>query len=572
MVLPTPTPTPTPSAADSTATPTTVAGEGTPTPTTVAGEGTPTPTSVAGEGTPTPTTVAGEGTPTPTTVAGEGTPTPTSEAGADMPTPTNTPVPQTIQAEVNVEQGGSMNVTNNRGLTCNVQVPPNGVAEAITLHYQEASTPSTKPGTRFAHGGHAFTLTAHRNGEELADYTFAQPATMRFNYDDSGMSLEEEQRLLLYSRSTSSDPWELAATATHHAYDTDNNQVTVLVDHLSEFALFYEQDATQIQTVYLPLITRNSTTANTQLSSTTLSNTQLSSTTLVSTVVCLNPPPVPMPDGFTPDADAQAALDHVNEYRDLVGLPPMRLHPNIILAAQNHATYLITNDGNSAAFPDLGRTPSSHGEVEGFPGFTGASVNDRLYHTGYLIEDNYDRVGMGEVISYRGDPEAAVDGWIETVYHRFPFMDATIDEMGYAKDDDNNPDTWNKADVMNFGRSKWRPIVDTSKVIVYPADGQTGLNPGWNSNSESPDPYPDDDMVGTVITLSPVGIQTFDSLELRPDGGNAVAMHPLEQDSSDYYTAAQDPLEANTTYNVKATGTDNAGNPLTLEWSFTTGE
>lgn len=231
--------------------------------------------------------------------------------------------------------------------------------------------------------------------------------------------------------------------------------------------------------------------------------------------------------------------------------------------AENHAHYYVQNDGNSSAF-----SHGAHSEVEEFPGFTGAKFWQRMDYT------HYDGQAAAEVMTFGPqDPSSAIASWMETVYHRLPFMNPGIDEMGYGQAMNNTASTA----VVDFGFSSIAPIVPEDSVVVYPIDGQTDLNTSWHCN-EWPQPFPGVDCrnnpVGTVITIQAWGNQSFDSLELRTSNGALVNMHQLfvEDNRNLWYTAPRQPLNTGTTYNVTLRGTDHTGNADTITWSFTTAQ
>jgi uncharacterized protein YkwD len=271
--------------------------------------------------------------------------------------------------------------------------------------------------------------------------------------------------------------------------------------------------------------------------------------------------PSPTPD-IPPE---EQALNRANYYRQQVGVPPMQLHPAIVEAAQNHADYVILNRGVDGAFPN-----GSHSEAEGFPGFTGESFSERMRAAGYPGST------ASEVLhstSGEPDPIVGIDRWMETVYHRQPFINPGYDETGYGQGYADG----RGVEVMNFGRSSDAPSVSSDTIIYYPADNQTELPTGWYCR-ETPQPFPGVDCrenpVGTVITMKVWGDHTFDTLELQTASGTSVAVHPLFFDSNFrlWYTAPREPLAPYITYTVSVEGTDEDGNPLERTWRFTTGE
>lgn len=114
---------------------------------------------------------------------------------------------------------------------------------------------------------------------------------------------------------------------------------------------------------------------------------------------------------FVPDSDAVAYL---NEYRRGSGLSALK--PNQILsqAAKNHAEYSAQNEY------------MGHDEAAGRAKFSGATPADRALAVGYkstLVLEN---------IAYKSDFKEAVDGLFSAIYHRFAFLNLSVDEVGYA--------------------------------------------------------------------------------------------------------------------------------------------
>jgi len=275
-----------------------------------------------------------------------------------------------------------------------------------------------------------------------------------------------------------------------------------------------------------------------------------------------NPSPTVIPTSVSIAPEAQA-LAQANIYRQLVNAPLLSLQANITQAAKDHATYYTTNYKSTAAFPG----GNVHGEVEGFTGFTGVNFWDRMKNAGYTGSARF------EVMHLIADPLLTVESWVASVYHRIPFIDPRMNEVGYGQAEVSAA----AAAVMDFGASTNIAPVETSTVILYPVPNQTAVPRAWDCN-EAPNPYADvscssSNPVGYVITILPMGNQTFDQLELSTAAGTLVTTHSIRYDSAFkvWYAAATAPLNASTSYNVKLQGKDNAGKALTLNWSFTTG-
>lgn len=258
------------------------------------------------------------------------------------------------------------------------------------------------------------------------------------------------------------------------------------------------------------------------------------------------------------------AIARANEYRQQVGLAPLQSHAAIGTAAQNHANYYVTNAHDPAA-----QTYGPHGEVAGKPQFTGQWPSDRLKAA------NYPWFGGAEIIHFRGDAITSVDGWMATVYHRFPLLDPGAHYAGYAQARKDN----SVIDVMDFGGGPtatgvWLPA--NPYPLAYPANGQTEVPVSWDGG-EVPNPLPPGTPgpVGYPFTLQPIGGKLkVDRAELRTAAGAVVAVHPNPADcasGSCYTLIAVSPLQPRTEYIVDAAGNVD-GVPFQQQWRFTTGD
>ena len=281
-------------------------------------------------------------------------------------------------------------------------------------------------------------------------------------------------------------------------------------------------------------------------------------------------PPDPLPpqtgeqvnDGdyaVAPDASAAqiAALDRTNWYRKNVGVQLVDMDPAINLAAQSHANYY---EKHVAAY-NSGQIPGgAHAESSAFAdGFTGEDFGDRMAAAGYMGSPGF------EVMAFIGNPVSAVDGWVETVYHRIPYVTPEMIDAGYGGS--------SKADVMNFGRGG----ANGQHVVVYPWDGQTGLKRSWDGY-ESPQPPPPESGYpsGTIITLTTSAGMALeiDSHQILDPAGTPLdhVWHPKGSNgfmSATWALYANSPLEPETTYTVSLSG-QLAGSAWSKEWSFTT--
>lgn len=282
----------------------------------------------------------------------------------------------------------------------------------------------------------------------------------------------------------------------------------------------------------------------------------------------------PVPMGHIPNnarSDQIAALARANWYRAQSGLPPLDMIDAINQACQAHSDYYATHYKN---YQSTGYSP--HNENPAWAeGFVGASLGDRMGKFGY-------HAGASEVIAFVHNPEGAVDGWMNTLYHRIPFMNAGLTACGYGAAGSGTWSDSSKIDTMDFGWEDAEGNEYSGPMLegIYPPPGSTGI-PRSFDGMESPQPpppfngYPS----GTIITITWSEKAGFHGTEhniwadldgkelnhtwleantdLNLSGTNTVAMY------------ADDPLEKGTKYWVHIVGEKN-GVPYEKKWFFWT--
>ena len=252
------------------------------------------------------------------------------------------------------------------------------------------------------------------------------------------------------------------------------------------------------------------------------------------------------------DPQSVRAYDRTNMYRRAIGLPCINFVPAIALAATRHCAYYAGNRGSCIDNP--------HREVKTCDQFRGERFGDRLKVAGYTGSAAY------EVTTYIGDGAAAVDQWVDSIWHRIPILDPYVADAGYGMD--------RACDTMDFG---WGATA-TNDPVVYPYDTQTGLPTSFNGNVESPPPprppkgwpggYP------IIVYAAGLSVQTH---RLLDDKGLAVAHTFIAPDDpasgglliNEAVMYADQPLKNKTTYRVMVDG-QKRNEPMHLAWSFTT--
>ena len=251
-------------------------------------------------------------------------------------------------------------------------------------------------------------------------------------------------------------------------------------------------------------------------------------------------------------------------------------NPSLDLAANNHAAYSVSNDS------------VTHTETAGLGSFTGVSPGKRIGITDYPKTAGKDEpVAWGEVLSKTGSmSQEAFDGLSAAIYHRFVMLSSQFDEVGIALRPSNQANSM--VSVVDFASKK--PI-RSDRVIVFPANGQTNVAPAFNSDYETPDPFPNASFVGYPVSIqsdrgTKLTVSRFELYKvvngqrvsteiptwIRGAGGKALGDSNLE--SHEAFLVAQESLENDTQYEVLFLGTFVEGTAaptiVTKIWRFTT--
>jgi uncharacterized protein YkwD len=273
------------------------------------------------------------------------------------------------------------------------------------------------------------------------------------------------------------------------------------------------------------------------------------------------------PQTFSPSAQQQTALTQLNLYRQQAGLPLAQLSESVDLAAQAHAQY------------NLATGILGHQEIPGTSNFVGVNPPDRMGYFGCWQ-------GGSEDAAQLGNAAWAIDGWLASVYHRVPMMTYRLVDVGYGGAI--TPGTVSGMDVMDFSSQSGQP--PAARVITtYPASGQMNILSNWGISGETPSPFPagTNPPYGFPISLhiaqgtgSTAGTDTVQGTgALNDSNGQPVQAFYLDRtvDQSgfltgdDYFLIPMQPLQPNSSYMARITGTDLMGNKFDNTWQFTTG-
>lgn len=274
-------------------------------------------------------------------------------------------------------------------------------------------------------------------------------------------------------------------------------------------------------------------------------------------------PPVSPPGA--PVATGDTALDGFNWFnyrRTGIGLSALVRNARLDTAAAGHSNYLRLNN------------TVSHDQVAGSPGFTGASLENRLTAAGYTLSRPY---AYGEVISAAGDRSGFyhAEELITAIYHRFVILEPVFKEMGTGASTNSSNYTYFTADFAASGG--YGPGLGRGRIATYPADGQVMVPATFLSDTETPDPVPNQNAVGYPVSVhadisSNIVVTSF---TIRPRNGAALTTRLLSS-ATDTHTSSHvaaivplTTLSANTAYDVSFTGTVD-GVAVSRNWSFTT--
>jgi hypothetical protein len=165
-------------------------------------------------------------------------------------------------------------------------------------------------------------------------------------------------------------------------------------------------------------------------------------------------------------------------------------------------------------------------------------------------------------MAFRNDPEAAVNGFINTVYHRTPVLSPWYRHHGYGGAVD--------CDTIDIARG---PTTPDDATGVYPYANQTGVPPSFDGSREGPEPPapPTGWPSGSPITLYGRDITVNTHQILLESTGEALE-HVWEPDGDAQHFYTNTAFEPLTTYRVILEATRNSGEPLSFNHTFTTGE
>ncbi|MFN2451736.1 MAG: CAP domain-containing protein [Candidatus Dormibacteria bacterium] len=255
-------------------------------------------------------------------------------------------------------------------------------------------------------------------------------------------------------------------------------------------------------------------------------------------------------------ATATVALREVNLARARAGLGAVRLDRALTASAAAHAWYWLFNN----AAPEVAGL-GIHRETPGRPGYRGVHPWDRAAVAGYATRD------VGEDITHRGSPTAAVADWVNSVYHRFPILRPDLVAIGYA-------DVVVGPVVMEDMEFGFDAAARPGPAVLFPGAGQSAVPASFVDN-ELPDPVPAGAPRITgypvSITFPPTAVVRLASFTLGDSAGSLLATHLIapsaETENSAAVLAAQ-PLRPGAQCTAAVTAMVD-GRPFSRTWTFT---
>ncbi|WP_169974275.1 MULTISPECIES: CAP domain-containing protein [unclassified Campylobacter] len=216
---------------------------------------------------------------------------------------------------------------------------------------------------------------------------------------------------------------------------------------------------------------------------------------------------------YISDSDA---LSYLNDYRRGSGLFALKFNENLSLASKNHAEY------------SLAHNHMGHDESSGLAKFTGATPAERAKAAGYNSSH------VLENIAYKADFATSIDGLFSAIYHRFAFLNLSVNEVGFdaARGDkfsayvflmgNSEVDKFCKRSVSDNGSGKFYTNACTNKDIKVKDSRLEGFLKSTKQHvkfpdkvpvmpyfsGEIPDPFPE-----CKITANPVSIEFNESLK-----------------------------------------------------------
>lgn len=282
-------------------------------------------------------------------------------------------------------------------------------------------------------------------------------------------------------------------------------------------------------------------------------------------------------------------LEYLNHIRIMSGMIPFSYNETLAKAAKNHAKYSVAHKHQG------------HDESEAKSLFTGTSPSQRAFYAGY-------NSNVLENISYNKNIISSIDSLFTAIYHRFGFLNFSVDEVGFAQEDSSEfgasvflmgnsllNNMCQKGGEKGYGRfytqvckEKSTPISQrsyenaqnfaNSQIILFPYKDASDVSIYFSG--EIPDPMPT-----CKVTANPVSVQfepsdkkiTLQNFKIYDDKNSELEAHIITKESDvngkfSEFEFALFPLNVydfNAKYRVVFEYLKD-GKPKQIQWSFTT--
>jgi uncharacterized protein YkwD len=260
---------------------------------------------------------------------------------------------------------------------------------------------------------------------------------------------------------------------------------------------------------------------------------------------------------------ATDGFNWINYRRSQAGVGVLARNNMLDRSAQAHSDYQRLNN------------TVTHTEDPSKPGFTGATVEDRVQADGYKLVRDY---AVGEIIAATTNNTGfyLAEQLVTAIYHRFVMFEPLFKDMGSGSATTTSNYIYFTTNLAATGG--YSPGLPSHTIVTWPFDGQTGVQRDFQSDYEEPDPVPDINDVGYPISVHANLTETVvvQSFTVRPRGGANLSTRLLVKGQDPNTTMSSvaaivplAPLAAGTTYDVSFTGTV-GGAAVGKTWSFTT--
>ena len=187
-------------------------------------------------------------------------------------------------------------------------------------------------------------------------------------------------------------------------------------------------------------------------------------------------------------------LEYLNNIRASAGMTPLYENASLDEAAANHSLYLYHHD------------VMSHEENRMNMYFTGKTPSQRCISAGYI--------NCTENISFKNpNYEDSIDRLMSAIYHRFGFLDNSINEIGFARADENHNYVYNMGSNINITDATVSS--QNPRIVFWPSEQVKDIIPMFTK--EIPNPMPEHKFTGYPVSVefNNYFYKSIDEIEIR---------------------------------------------------------